>query len=362
MKHYNEVLKEIVLDRLKVLEEIHTKLPTVWQSAHQDLEKIYSLWLQWLALPKEQQKTYARGLFWQGSIKELCVMKAKEYPYTVVSVDGSQIYPDRHHGLSCALINIGYVRFAYDVASTAVLDSYPRIVADITTTEAVDFYRFEQELYMLVTLIPEASDHVGMLDGSLALGYIENYSHALRSDFLNRFIQVCQTLHQKRILYCAYTSLPASSETIKIIENFVQGGEYSVQWSLFDDTSVCGMWLRPGLRTVACIPLVGIVMEYPRDVRPVLCFIHTGTEIARLEVPLWIYENNDLYEHVCAVVCDQIQKGYGYPLCVSEAHEQAIVKAADREFFIDVLCQVARQKGIVVQNSSKLYKKRMSSY
>ncbi len=37
------------------------------------------------------------------------------------------------------------------------------------------------------------------------------------------------------------------------------------------------------------------------------------------------------------MVCDQIRKGSGYPVSLSEAHEQAVVRASDRELFYDLL-------------------------
>src|ERR1700752_4148223 len=46
--------------------------------------------------------------------------------YTVLSSDGSQIFPDRHEALPCYLINIGSVILHYGMGGKAHLNSYPK--------------------------------------------------------------------------------------------------------------------------------------------------------------------------------------------------------------------------------------------
>src|SRR5579872_496901 len=46
---------------------------------------------------------------WQDNLGDVITVEKLTYPYVLFSVDGSQIYPDRHNFLSCFLINIGSV-------------------------------------------------------------------------------------------------------------------------------------------------------------------------------------------------------------------------------------------------------------
>ena len=50
----------------------------------------------------------------------------------------------------------------------------------------------------------------------------------------------------------------------------------------------------------------------------------------RLEIPEWAktYE-----EQIHSLVWDQCRKGKGYPITLSEAHEQAVIRGPDRELF-----------------------------
>ena len=82
-------------------------------------------------------------------------------------------------------------------------------------------------------------------------------------------------------------------------------------------------------------------------------YINVGAEIARLEFPAWT--TPDALEQLCGAVIDQCAKGMGYPVALSEAHEQAVVKAADRRAFVEL----ARRQG-VSRPSAKLARKRTS--
>jgi hypothetical protein len=60
-------------------------------------------------------------------------------------------------------------------------------------------------------------------------------------------------------------------------------------------------------------------------------------------------------ETLCAAVMNQCAKGMGYPVALSEAHEQAVVRAGDRRAFVEL----ARRQG-VSRPSAKLARKRTS--
>jgi hypothetical protein len=71
-----------------------------------------------------------------------------------------------------------------------------------------------------------------------------------------------------------------------------------------------------------------------------------GSEIARLEVPAWVVENSDQLELALGMVMAQVQKGYGYPVVLAEAHNQAVVKGGDRTRFFTMLEQEMIKAGL----------------
>jgi hypothetical protein len=67
------------------------------------------------------------------------------------------------------------------------------------------------------------------------------------------------------------------------------------------------------------------------------CYLHVGTEVARVEVPRWVVADVDQGERALAMVLAQVQKGYGYPVALAEAHNQAVVRGGDRHRFFALL-------------------------
>lgn len=57
---------------------------------------------------------------------------------------------------------------------------------------------------------------------------------------------------------------------------------------------------------------------------------------------------------------DQACKGNGYPVAIAEAHEQAVVKGPDRDFFYLLINKLAYDEKKRMSLSQKSMKKRVS--
>ena len=86
--------------------------------------------------------------------------------------------------------------------------------------------------------------------------------------------------------------------------------------------------------------------------------MHVGDEVIRLEFPEWIAKNNQLVNNICSCILDQTNKGSGYPVCLAEAHEQAVVKGPDREFFYQCIERLGIKCNKKITLSQKISKKR----
>jgi hypothetical protein len=115
----------------------------------------------------------------------------------------------------------------------------------------------------------------------------------------------------------------------------------SLHWSL----------LAPGQRSGRFRSHARVTQAY--DVGVDFVYLNTGQEIARLEFPASTTPRN--LDLLCGAVLDQCAKGMGYPVSLSEAHEQAVVRSADRRAFIELV----RRQG-VSRPSAKLARKRSS--
>ena len=90
-----------------------------------------------------------------------------------------------------------------------------------------------------------------------------------------------------------------------------------------------------------------------------ICFfyVHTGWEIGRVEIPEWVAKDRDLLDLVHATVVDQVDKGRGYPVVLSESHERAIVRGADRDIFLKFLKDSFVKNKVKTEQSLKQLKK-----
>lgn len=59
-----------------------------------------------------------------------------------------------------------------------------------------------------------------------------------------------------------------------------------------------------------------------------------------------------------SLVLDQCRRGQGYPVAISEAHEQAVINGADRQFFKQMLAEALEREGLPVYTSEKDRSKR----
>ena len=62
-------------------------------------------------------------------------------------------------------------------------------------------------------------------------------------------------------------------------------------------------------------------------------YLNSGEEIARVEVPQWAAKNEELLALGHSMIVEQCKKGQGYPVAISEAHEQAVISGPDRQVF-----------------------------
>jgi hypothetical protein len=87
-------------------------------------------------------------------------------------------------------------------------------------------------------------------------------------------------------------------------------------------------------------------------------YLHTGAEIARVEVPAWIVDDPARLSMLHGLLVAQIRAGGGYPLALQEAHEQAVISTGDRRSFEALIARECELQGIPWLPSAKEQSKR----
>ncbi len=316
--------------------------------------------------------------------------------HSVFSTDGSQISPSHHEVTYCYLINIGRIMLHYGQGLFPLLDSIPEVFYKpediyvskqwgIKVEEWMGYRRTVSEAQMLAEMAcrwvrPPGSHYnipnLAMVDGSLILWFLENLPSDARELILQPILAAWQELRQEKIPLMGYVSASRSIEAVNFLRlpactfqhpncivncsNLEERKDCEVIAPLRDAT-VWSHLLNPGQRSCLWRSNLRILDLYDEPLRVYFCYVHVGSEIARIEVPAWVAEDKELLDQSLGIMLAQVYKGRGYPIALSEAHNQAVVRGGDRASFFALLEREMIRVGIKnVGTSSKESKKRSS--
>ena len=293
--------------------------------------------------------------------------------YTVISTDGSQVYPDRQMGTNCFLLNIGTVILKYNSTSnsTVQLFSEPTIYTgasdldSLSLVELVDCKRQELELQAGLQAVAKITTPVlFLIDGALIFWQLENSkSGTAKKIFWDKYLAILHDFYERKIWLAGYISLPNSKELVNLLRMSVCDLKPNLQnkpkiLNFINDVHVASFYLKEFEYSIVFKNQAEISKLYPANLQPHFVYFNTGTEIARIEFPAWIAQDLVLVDNIMNLISDQIIKGRGYPVALSEAHEQAVIHHADREFFYQLLDQVGYKHGQQLTISRKLLRKK----
>jgi hypothetical protein len=289
--------------------------------------------------------------------------------YEVLAIDGSQVYPDRHTGMRCALINIGGISLSYEpVGSQACAFNIPfSFVPDgygvgEHAAALVDAERQARELEyacerMCANKKQTAIPSIVLFDGSLIFWQLVG-NKMIHDCYFKRYCAVLERLCEQRVLCAWYVSMPKNREVLDLVRDYctlVQKPHEFLKNCV--DTDALEAWLVPHERTLFFASNGPLAHDYPAAVHPHFCYIHSGAEIARVELPSWIAQDEKLVATITSAIIDQCIKGDGYPVALAHAHEQAVIKRADQQLFYRMMYRLSERHCLPMRMSRKQLKK-----
>lgn len=308
--------------------------------------------------------------------------------HTVFATDGSQISPNHHEIAYCYLLNIGTVMLHYGQSRHPVLDSIPEVFYKpedlymsrqwgIRTEEWMGYRRAVSEAITLAEMgenwakfnnnqLPAPT--LAMVDGSLIYWFLEPLPSEARDLILQPILEAWDRLRLARIPLLGYLSASRSSESLSFLRfqacthevpdcitncpnvGFAATASYAdkAPCQVFEPLRDAILWatiLSPGQRSplwksqARILDLYGLNSVY-------FCYVHVGTEIARIEFPEWVVEDSAQLDLALGMMLAQVHKGGGYPVTLAEAHNQAVVKGGDRSRFFALLEQQMIKAGL----------------
>ncbi len=301
--------------------------------------------------------------------------------HSVFSADGSQIAPSHHEIAYCYLINIGRIMLHYGQNLHPLLDSTPEIYYKsqdlyasrkwgIRTEEWMSYQRTVSEAEVLAEMActwvnPPGAHYdipnLAMMDGSLIYWFLETLAIEVRNQILTPIIDAWQRLQESRIPLVGYISASRSMEAISFLrfsacpyENpncvvFCGDVEDKAPCQKFEPLRDATFWttiLQPQQRSAIFRSNSRILGLYPEYQQIYFCYLHVGSEIARVEFPQWVAESPEILNQALSITLTQVAKGYGYPVSLAEAHNLAVVKGSDRSRFFALLEEQMIRSGL----------------
>ena len=320
-------------------------------------------------------------------------------------MDGSHIDVDRHLPLRCHLINLGGCALSYGANHGCQLFSEPSLAVtdrdlylrrpDDPSDEALisgpllGALRTVREMERLadaVADLPQDRPALALLDGTLAFWELQrgNYPRFVADTLIGKQLRSAlarlreASTDRRPLVVAAYTSRPRTTEAAGAVRlmlcdqddadcNRCCNARHSDRPRCdaaagFDDRELFEVLLEPGQRSplyqssrLAARFALGLTVGEEWNS---FFYLHGGGEIARVEIPDWLADDPRLLALAHAMLVKQCQLGLGYPVAISEAHEQAVISGHDRSEFRKMALMLLEQRGLPTPESAKSISKR----
>ena len=294
----------------------------------------------------------------------------------VVSVDGSQIYPEGHLRFACAVVNVGSVSYLYTEPVQYQGLSRPRLlVADdlltsdggsvqrLLSKEALDLERLKAEVQHASELLESAKPRESFLfmDGPLIYSFLEPRTEVTKRRVVETLLKLLELCDRKQVFIVGYLAASRSADWVNTLR-------YTVLCDRIPTAcKECVADCR-GIKNVACYPLIGLTdasiyasilapgersssftvqrnilgyyksvsCDYREKISATYIKLPDG-EVVRLEFPFYDWMSDEDLERIHSVTLAQSILGFGYPYVLIRAHEKAVITMPEREGFYDIL-------------------------
>lgn len=315
-----------------------------------------------------------------------------EGDFAIVASDGSFILPDRHSPVRFFLINIGKVILRYGSEPDADLSAEPKLYFqedELFVPNALRKVPVDGAILALKRAVDElrvAADHalrqraecpaLALQDGTLVLWGLESQQDFVVDWVLPPFLETMRTFRDANVPVAAFISYPGAKEFMNTLRvsvcdypprrvvncdhcrNRIASEGHTPTCDILPDVTDRFLFenvahLQPGERSQIFASTSKILDRYGPDFHVHFFYLHTGVEVARVEIPRWVAADRDLLEFTHAAIYDQCQRGGGYPTALQEAHEIAVIRASERRAVEIMLEESLAAHGVVQRRSAK---------
>jgi hypothetical protein len=309
--------------------------------------------------------------------------------FSVIGSDGSTIPPDRHSPLRFFVINVGLAELTYGRQPDAHLWARSIFCSDqndlYITADGhripIDGTRLGLRMALdeLCRLWEAVHSHdspgpvLALMDGSLIFWSMQSEDQAVVRHFLPQILDQLGRFRSAGVPVASYISYPAAQDVANSLRLLVCGRnpgrcgqcleaseqERALCQALADFRDQALFWrhLGPGQRS-GVFDSSSTILDRYGDHRVQFFYLHTGEEIARIEAPRWVMQDETMLGFLHGAVADQCRRGSGYPPALMEAHEQAVITTAERRLVEQMVEETLAAQGLDYVRSAKDRSKR----
>lgn len=297
-----------------------------------------------------------------------------EEAYSLLAADGSQINPDRHGMVEFGAINVGVIQMKPGQGQPLTEQVRSRLMfhddlytasGSPLTDDLVALMRDLAERQELVSLARgEKGPVVTLTDGPLELFRDAKGSREFEKE-LEKYQDVLEDLASLDVATAGYVDRPRSDLVIRLLELVIlkRGGRFDqagIERPLLHirDEILFRSLLKPGERSAVFAIHAGAGKGFSGRLALHFFYLNVGREthpyLSRVEIPLWVAENEHLLNllHSCLVAQSQHLGARPYPYVLHRAHEIAVVSRDEHDQLETMIAAELRKQGVFVDDRS----------
>jgi hypothetical protein len=320
--------------------------------------------------------------------------QAKLEQASLIGVDGSQIYPDRHGAMLYYLLNIGAIVLRRGSSEAPATETIPTLYFDETNlyddqhylvgSEYVNSRRELAEVSKLAALamverryVGGDQDHlvVAMKDGQLML-WLGEKEQKENAKLLQRYIDQLDEIRKTGGVPVGFVGRPRSANVVRLLwvaglksEDITQENVRKSGFRALTDKMLFAPLLAPNQRSAIFSNTAKVNRQQFAERGQRVCFFYTNVarqsgadaaRIVRVDIPEWAALQPALVDQVQMAIYEDCA-GTGFPYVLIRADELAVVSQQEKRDFEHVLAvAIAQTTGSLPEASPKAAQKELS--
>jgi hypothetical protein len=320
--------------------------------------------------------------------------QAKLEQASLIGVDGSQIYPDRHGAMLYYLINIGSIVLRRNSSEAPATETTPTLFFDennlynkqhyLVGSEQVNSQREFAEVKKLAELAIAERIHLGgdqdhlvmaMKDGQLMM-WLGERAQAESAKLLQTYIDQLDEIRRSGSVPLGFVGRPRSANVVRMLwvaglkmEDITQETVRMSGFRALTDKMLFAPLLAPNQRSAIFINTAKVNRQQFTERGQRVCFFYTNVarqvgadaaRIVRVDIPEWAALQPALVDQVQMAIYEDCT-GTGFPYVLIRADELAVVSQQEKRDFDHMLSiAMAQTTGSLPESSPKAAQKELS--